>query len=258
MQFLRFLRELILELGQLILRRLLLTRDTTRPPMPGFTLVAIRESTDMADKWLYTFQLDAPGATDVVEREANLTTPRGTGTTKLDPSARELTVIVEENEQCTITLIDVDNARNRSQPAVMQFVAVDAIAPPAPGIRMTQAAIEVNQDTEAQLQVRPAPGTPDSPLPPANPEPDPETPPAEPEAPVDPEANNDTTPVNPTTPVSDPINAPVTPPAEEEVPAVPAVPATPVEGADFTPAPPGGAVDNPLPSDGESSTIVEE
>ena len=42
-------------------------------------------------------------------------------------------VKVEQNSNVTLSLVDVDDAGNRSQPAVLDFVATDTIPPAQPG-----------------------------------------------------------------------------------------------------------------------------
>jgi hypothetical protein len=42
-------------------------------------------------------------------------------------------VKVEQNSNVTISLVDIDDAGNRSQPAVLEFVATDTIPPAQPG-----------------------------------------------------------------------------------------------------------------------------
>lgn len=42
-------------------------------------------------------------------------------------------VKVEQNANVTLSLVDVDDAGNRSQPAVLEFVATDTIPPAQPG-----------------------------------------------------------------------------------------------------------------------------
>jgi hypothetical protein len=42
-------------------------------------------------------------------------------------------VKVEQNSNVTLSLVDIDDAGNRSQPAVLDFVATDTIPPAQPG-----------------------------------------------------------------------------------------------------------------------------
>jgi hypothetical protein len=55
-------------------------------------------------------------------------------TVELAGSATDLgEVKVEQNANVTLSLVDVDDAGNRSQPAVLDFVATDTIPPAQPG-----------------------------------------------------------------------------------------------------------------------------
>lgn len=56
------------------------------------------------------------------------------GTTSLPATATELSVFsVPQDANVVLTLVDVDDAGNRSAPAVVEFVALDTIPPATPG-----------------------------------------------------------------------------------------------------------------------------
>jgi hypothetical protein len=56
------------------------------------------------------------------------------GTTELPGSATELTTFsVPQNAEVVVTLVDVDDAGNKSEATQYSFVAVDTIPPVAPG-----------------------------------------------------------------------------------------------------------------------------
>ena len=55
-------------------------------------------------------------------------------TVELSGSATDLGEFkVEQNSNVSLSLVDIDDAGNRSQPAVLEFVATDTIPPAQPG-----------------------------------------------------------------------------------------------------------------------------
>lgn len=89
----------------------------------------------MADLLTYSVVAASPSAPDVVSRElvvavngevkpvvyfAGATTDLGT-------------VTAPQNSEVTLTLVDVDDAGNRSEPTSFVFVALDTLPPSAPG-----------------------------------------------------------------------------------------------------------------------------
>jgi hypothetical protein len=72
---------------------------------------------------------------DVVERKLSVTVNGAVVSTS--SFAQDTTdfgeVIVQEGDSVVLTLVDVDNAGNSSQPAVVEFVGTDTIPPQEPG-----------------------------------------------------------------------------------------------------------------------------
>lgn len=89
----------------------------------------------MADTLTYVITAAAPVDGDVVQREL-VTTVNGevVSTTVWAGSAVDLGVVaVPQEATVELTLTDIDDAGNRSEPAVATFVAADTIPPAAPG-----------------------------------------------------------------------------------------------------------------------------
>lgn len=84
---------------------------------------------------VYAVTAGAPVDGDVVSRELTVvvggevvsTTAFGGGDTSLGE------ISVPQDAAVTLTLVDIDDAGNRSQPAVVEFAATDTIAPAQPG-----------------------------------------------------------------------------------------------------------------------------
>lgn len=72
---------------------------------------------------------------DVVTRELSVVVDGGQPATTTFPStATELgEVKVEQGGKVVLSLVDIDDAGNRSQPATVEFVAADTIPPAKPG-----------------------------------------------------------------------------------------------------------------------------
>lgn len=85
---------------------------------------------------VYSVTAGAPVDADVVARELSVSvngTPVGEPVS-LDGKATELGEIkVEQGAKVLLTLVDIDDAGNRSQPATLEFEAADTIAPAQPG-----------------------------------------------------------------------------------------------------------------------------
>jgi hypothetical protein len=84
---------------------------------------------------VYAISAGAPVDTDVVSRELTVTI-NGTVSlpTTFSGAATDLgTISVDQGANVVLTLIDVDDAGNRSQPATVEFIAADTIPPAQPG-----------------------------------------------------------------------------------------------------------------------------
>jgi len=101
---------------------------------PLLFVFLLKQEANMA--LIYTVTAGKPGAADVVSRELSVVV---NGTALSEPvsfggDATDLgEVKVEQGAEVTMSLVDIDDAGNRSQPAVVTFVATDTIAPPEPG-----------------------------------------------------------------------------------------------------------------------------
>ena len=105
----------------------------TGPPMPGPIHVQVtKEENSML---LFKLVFPAPGAADVVSRE--LTTQIGEEAeviTSLPGTAMEAVGFkAADNAALKVSLVDVDDAGNRSEVREQTFTVVDTIAPPKPG-----------------------------------------------------------------------------------------------------------------------------
>jgi len=83
----------------------------------------------------YTIGLPGPKAQDVNVREMSLTKDGGTPeVTNLAADATEFKFIVQPGVQCSLVLVDIDKAGNRSEPSdPLSFTATDNIPPGKPG-----------------------------------------------------------------------------------------------------------------------------
>lgn len=90
----------------------------------------------MKDLLTYQVTVGAPVDQDVVARQLTITVDGvSEGTRSFEGSATELgTIEVAQNSQVVVTLVDVDDAGNYSEPTVIDFVASDTLRPAAPGL----------------------------------------------------------------------------------------------------------------------------
>jgi hypothetical protein len=90
----------------------------------------------MANVLTYSVSAAAPVDADVVARLLTLVVNgEEQGTAELPASATDSLSIfsVPQDAEVVLTLVDVDDAGNKSEPAVLTFTAVDTIAPAQPG-----------------------------------------------------------------------------------------------------------------------------
>lgn len=89
----------------------------------------------MADLLTYVVTAAPVVDHDVVTRELVVKVGDAEGTVSTWPgSAVELgNVVVPQDTHVVLTLVDVDDAGNRSAPAVVEFVAADTLPPASPG-----------------------------------------------------------------------------------------------------------------------------
>lgn len=131
----KVLRDLVmlLSVSKQILEELKQIRKLLGKREPGLVfLKLVKEESEML---FFNLVLPAPGASDVVKRElvvsiagADARTFELTG----DATASE-ELSGADNDSVVGTLVDIDDAGNRSPAREFSFVLVDTIAPPAPG-----------------------------------------------------------------------------------------------------------------------------
>lgn len=96
--------------------------------------ISIKQTGESGNMLTFKVTLPPPAASDVVQRE--LTVKSSSGTTVTTYSADVLEVGDLTGEQDTIaivSLVDIDDAGNRSEKSVSSVTLVDDIPPPAPG-----------------------------------------------------------------------------------------------------------------------------
>ena len=120
----------------LVLANCLFARRGSLETPVGLMVEEVR-SNNMADVLTYRVSVGAPESADVVERQ--LVVAVGDSATvdvfKVFPGdATDLgEVSAPQGASVLLTLVDVDDAGNRSEPAVLEFVAEDTLPPAQPG-----------------------------------------------------------------------------------------------------------------------------
>jgi len=106
-------------------------------PPEGFSVFQIRSKLTMADLLTYRVSVGPVVDADVVERQLVVAVD---GVVPVDefktfPAATTDLgeVTVPQGSSVLLTLVDVDDAGNRSEPAVLEFVAEDTLPPAQPG-----------------------------------------------------------------------------------------------------------------------------
>lgn len=100
----------------------------------GLSVVKLR-SDIMANNLRYSVSVAAPVDADVVKRVLTV----GVDYTDRDPVEFDGTttdlgeIVVPQDSQVTLTLVDVDDAGNESEPARLAFTATDTLPPQQPG-----------------------------------------------------------------------------------------------------------------------------
>lgn len=119
-----------------VLAFLVLQSMEKKPAAPVLLgVVQLRSDESMADVLSYTVTAALPVDADVVSRMLTITVNgEDMGTVDVPVDATELSVFsAPQDADVTLTLVDVDDAGNKSAPAVYSFVATDTIAPAQPG-----------------------------------------------------------------------------------------------------------------------------
>ena len=120
------LEQLLAELQALLAER--------KRPGPLY-VVKIREMPHMADKLGYTLALPPKStAADVVKRTLSVKIGDAEAIeTEVAAEVVQHEIIVDQDLSVHVELVDVDDAGNKSPASVLDFVAIDNIAPPQPG-----------------------------------------------------------------------------------------------------------------------------
>jgi hypothetical protein len=119
-----------------VLAFLVRQRMDKRPAAPVLLgVVQLRSDESMADVLSYTVTAALPVDADVVSRMLTImVNGEDMGTVDVPVDSTELSVFsAPQDAEVTLTLVDVDDAGNKSEPAVYSFVATDTIAPAQPG-----------------------------------------------------------------------------------------------------------------------------
>jgi hypothetical protein len=83
---------------------------------------------------VYGVSAGAPVDHDVVSRELTVAYGDATSGKTFDGTATDFgEIVVPQDSEVTLTLVDIDDAGNRSEPAVVTFTALDTIPPAKPG-----------------------------------------------------------------------------------------------------------------------------
>lgn len=102
----------------------------------GFVVLQIRRN-DMADVLVYKVSVGAPVDADVVERQLVVALNGNSSPDEFKVFSADATdlgeVRAKQGDNVLLTLVDVDDAGNRSEPAVLEFVAEDSLPPAQPG-----------------------------------------------------------------------------------------------------------------------------
>ena len=94
----------------------------------------------MADLLTYSVVVAAPADHDVVSRELVVSVNGETHPTMIfaGPATDLGTVSAAQDADVVLTLVDIDDAGNRSEPCVVRFVAADTLPPGVPsGVSVT-------------------------------------------------------------------------------------------------------------------------
>lgn len=145
----------------------------------------------MADVLVYKVSVGPVADKDVVERQLVVAVNGASSPDEFKVFPADSTdlgeIRVKQDDKVLLTLVDVDDAGNRSEPAVLEFVASDTLPPAQPGAFGVTLVAEEEEEVEVEEDEGEEPVAPIEPeVPAVEPEVvvEPETP-AEPEAPAD-------------------------------------------------------------------------
>lgn len=102
---------------------------------PGKITVQIIGENRMSDSLLFVVYLPPKAAPDVVSRELTVEIGDSTQVLELEADAAEVPALSgPDGASVTLSLVDIDNAGNRSEASVFSTELRDTIAPPKPGM----------------------------------------------------------------------------------------------------------------------------
>lgn len=130
------------------------------PAMPGLCKLAVLQQE--VGMLRFKLVLPSPSAADVVSRELRVAVAgQDAVLTILDCTATEFSdarLVGEDNALVAVSLVDVDDAGNRSEPREQEFRLIDTIAPPKPGeIGLAVIAEDLSNDDPPAVDPAPAP-----------------------------------------------------------------------------------------------------
>lgn len=104
-------------------------------PAPVGLFVNQIEGNSMADMLTYEIVVAAPAVSDVVSREVTVVVDgQYSEPVSHAPTAVNLgQITVPQDAEVIVSVTDVDDAGNRSEPATLVFTAIDTVPPPVPG-----------------------------------------------------------------------------------------------------------------------------
>lgn len=134
----------------------LLNKCSKKLDKPNFKIKFIRKDNDMA--LIYGLTCSAPVDSDVVERKLSTVVNNGEPVLKVfgGDSTDLGEISLKEGDYAVLTLVDVDDAGNESEPAVLTLTAADTIPPSVPGgftVSLLREVDDVEPDTPDEPEV---------------------------------------------------------------------------------------------------------
>jgi hypothetical protein len=135
----------------------------------------------MADVLVYKVSVGPVTDKDVVERQLAVAVD-GVAVGEVKVFSADSTdlgeIRVKQDDKVVLTLVDVDDAGNRSEPAVFEFVARDTLPPAQPGAFGVTLVAEEEEEVEVEVEEDEGeePAAPETPVEPEAPAVEPETP----------------------------------------------------------------------------------
>lgn len=126
-------RDILQALGRIEKRLYEIARLLRVPPMPAPLKLNLKGQVGLMLHFEVT--LPPPGAADVVSREFSIAIGEGeVSIITLEPTAVSAGPFEgNDNDVIKLTLVDVDDAGNRSEARSQELVLTDTLAPPQPG-----------------------------------------------------------------------------------------------------------------------------